>query len=104
MKKKQLSQLAILGIASGLLTSHVEAVSDSGTSMSPEQIRQLMAKKHECKGPSGCGGLVAERDVPQGKNDKNLDDHLMTEDELLLELNNERTAIYKGLSPEATSK
>lgn len=101
MKKKQLSKLAILGIASGLLTSHVEAAhKEGGTSMSPEQIRQLLAKKHECKGPSGCGGLVAERDVEKDKNDENLGYHVMTEDELLLELNDEGTSLYKGLSPE----
>ena len=100
MKKKQLTKLAVLGIISGLLTSPVDASEQRGNSMSPEQIRQLLAKKHECKGPTGCAGLVAEREVPKDKNDGNLGYHLMTEDELLLELNDEGTALYKSLSPE----
>jgi hypothetical protein len=93
--------LAFLGILSGLLTTQVEASNSKDPSMSPEQIRQLLAKKHECKGPTGCAGLVAEREVPKNnKNDGNLGYHLMTEDELLLELNQEGTALYQSLSPE----
>lgn len=164
MKKKQLSKLAILGITSGLLASQLEAAAENtGSSLSPAQIHQLLAKhackgpsgcaglvaesdapnkkksstkdkhackgpsgcaglvaesdapnkkkstakdKHACKGPSGCAGLVAERDAPNKApagndyNDGNLGYHLLTEDELLLELNAEGTALYNSLSPE----
>lgn len=72
----------------------------------------------KCGGAHGCGGLVADKETPKStlpptqspsneykddkddKNDGNLGYHLMTEEELLLELNDEGIKLYNKLSPE----
>lgn len=88
----------------------------------------VMAAKPACKGAKGCPGITASRDLPKSNlqdpskladaktssaksstdkdnygddpNNGNLGYHLMTEDELLLELNDEATKLYNSLSPE----
>jgi hypothetical protein len=84
--------------------------------------------EHECKGKNGCPGALSARELPKkeqgcggrcgGKlvaendssekhgeynaddaNDSNLGYHLMTEDELLLELNDEGAKMYQSLDP-----
>ncbi len=75
---------------------------------------------HACKGKNGCGSnLTADRDQPgtanspyqspsasdsnkkkPDPNDGNLGYHLLSEDELMLELNEEGIKMYKSLSPE----
>lgn len=68
------------------------------------------AFRDSCKGANGCKGLIAENDKPkqppsenpqQSKaNDGNMNYHMMTEDELMLELNDEGARMYQGLSKE----
>jgi hypothetical protein len=68
-----------------------------------------------CKGRGGCGGAVAERDQPQHTNlqdpskynsvseeanSENLGYHLLTEQELMNELNDNGIKLYKSLTPE----
>lgn len=78
MQKRNLKQLAILGLASGLLAaSHLNA-------QGPDKSNTT-----DSKGPSS--------DRPE---DGNLDYHLMTEDELLLELNPKGVQLYKSLDDE----
>lgn len=83
MKKKSLKKLAFLGIAGGLLAAqHAEANQPSST-----------ASKEASKTDYSQFGS----DDP---NAGNLGYHLMTEEELLLELNDEGTKLYKSLDAE----
>lgn len=79
MKKSQakLSQLMVAGIASGILVSHL-AHAANGTSDSKRKTLMDIAKE----------------------TDGNITYSLMSEDDLLLQLNDEGTRIYKSLSPE----
>jgi len=63
--------------------------------------------KDACKGKGGCGGLTADVDPdkspyqpPGDKNEGSMNYHLMTEQELLRELNDNGIRMYKSLSPE----
>lgn len=112
MKKRSFKQLALLGLAAGLLsTKQTEAAISSEENSSYDA---LAFKK--CKGAGGCPGMkksstLAENDTRVKKNVEededakdpnggNLGYHLMTEDELLLELNNEGAKLYNSLTPE----
>lgn len=79
MKKNSLKKLAFLGLASGLL-----AAQQADAKQIKEAVSYLAANSQSIP------------DDPNG----NLGYHLMTEDELLLELNEEGTNLYKSLSPE----
>lgn len=75
MKKKKLAHLAFMGMTSGLLiTSHLHAANPKSLESSSEQSKD--------------------------PNDGNLGYHLMTEEELLLELTPEGMAMYNSLPPE----
>lgn len=71
--------------------------------------------KSECKGSGNCGGVLADNGSPEKKNpyaspdkgevkkdpnDGNMNYHLMTEEELLLELNDDGLRMYKSLNAE----
>jgi len=82
MKSKNLKQLLLLGVASGLLINSSAAAATDNKSQD--------ASKSDAK-PSS-----ALDDANKG----NLGYHLMTEDELLLELTDEGTKLYNTLTPE----
>ena len=119
MKKREFKTLALMGLTSGLLLSS-QASANQGLS---DQGLLLAAstQKAKCPGKNGCPGITASRDNSSktayqdpskastkssdnsnsdGANGSNLGYHLMTEDELLLELNDEGSRMYKSLSPE----
>lgn len=80
MQKRNLKKLAVLGLASGLLAaSHLNAAEAT----KPDN------KTTDTKGPSSAN-----------PDDGNLDYHLMTEDELLLELSPKGAQLYKSLDAE----
>lgn len=101
MKKRNLRKLAVLGLSTGLfLANQVNAKQNQ------EDMQQsLLLAQSKCSGPNGCGGLTAMRDTPSAHddinpNDGNLGYHLMTEDELLLELDPQGIALYESLNEE----
>lgn len=116
MKKLKLTKLALLGMTSGFVSlcqpahgatsQKQEAVLSSDQTLlelerQQKALSQVLAK-HACSGPHGCQGLTASRDSPLQKNqdDGNLGYHLMSEDELLMELNDKGAAIYNSLDAE----
>ncbi len=87
--------------------------------------REMSVWERSCRGSGGCSGVLAERETSskmpyaspdtkeatenstksnpsqsstQDFNDGNLGYHLMTEDELMVELNNDGTHLYKSLN------
>lgn len=75
MDKKNLSKLALLGLTSGvLIANQVHAANTADASKTDTKAKD--------------------------KNDENMGYHLYTEDELLLELNDEGVKLYQSLSPE----
>jgi hypothetical protein len=105
MKKRDFRKLALLGIASGFLISNQSLASETGTvqcekSVGLSQLESLIAASQKCGGPHGCPGLTADRDRPDSDpNSGNMNYRLMTEDELLLELNEKGRALYLSLDP-----
>lgn len=85
MQKKDLTKLAIMGIASGCLIGQQLAHADEKES-SPSE-------KQGCGGKGGCGGKSAEEHG-------NIGFRIMSEDELLLELNEKGAALYMNLNKE----
>lgn len=79
MKKKSLKKLAFLGLASGLLAAQHAEANQPSSSASKEAAKAEYSSN------------------PDDPNAGNLGYHLMTEDELLLELNDEGTKLYKSL-------
>lgn len=75
MKKRPLTKLALLGLTSGLLIANE-------------------ASAHAAQGSSSNSSSQKSESDP---NDGNLGYHLMTEDELTLELNDEGQKLYNGL-------
>lgn len=124
MKKDKIVKLALLGLANGLLLNAVisagEPTSPEGSQSAAIKHQNLYASADKCKGPGGCPGAshaskpIALRDAPgQSKlqnpsgeshsydaNSENLGYHLMTEDELMLELNDDGVKLYNSLTPE----
>lgn len=76
---KTLSKLMLTGIATGTLLAHLAQAADGESKKS--------------NGPKSLMELAKE-------NDGNVNYELMTEDDLLLQLNSEGTKIYNSLSPE----
>lgn len=83
MKKQDLRTLALMGLASGLL-------------FSPSSL--LNAAEKQPTSPTKTVSKSADED--DDANDSNMNYHLMTEDELMLELNAKGIAMYKSLSPD----
>ncbi len=75
MKKNEMRKMALIGLSTGLLISS----GLSAITLDKEKV-----------------GKAAD---PKDANDGNVGYHLMTEDELLLELNSDGTALYKSLDP-----
>lgn len=82
MKKTNLNKVALLGLTSGLIISNQL---NAETSAKPTSIAE---KKADSK--------VAETDA----NDSNMGYHVLTEDELLMELTSDGEKMYNSLSPE----
>lgn len=128
MKKRDLSRLALLGIASGLITLCQNSANASEKIASNHIDLNLLLAEHKCNGPHGCPGdsknstkppsngstnstkTNSNKPLPSNKtsselaerekDDGNLGYHVMTEDELLLELNDQGTALYNSLDAE----
>lgn len=128
MKKRDLGRLALLGMASGLLTLCQGSINASEKSSSNQLDLNLLLAEHKCNGPHGCpadpntkNSKSSSSNAPSNlnrsqnafsknnsskelaekeKDDGNLGYHLMTEDELLLELNDQGTALYNSLNTE----
>lgn len=104
MKKREFKTLALMGLTSGLLLS-----SDANANQGKIESGQLLASySYKARGSSS---NIAYQDPSKSKatdnnsgddnpNDSNLGYHLMTEDELILELNDDGSRMYKSLSPE----
>lgn len=122
IKKKDLKKLALLGLTSGLVVSPENGAADLLDDSNAGYVLAA-ATKHGCPGQNGCPAakkkIVASRDVTATTDSKykapdaakedskdsdpnagNLGYYLMTEDELLIELNDEGVKKYKSLSPE----
>lgn len=145
MKKPGIKQLALLGLANGLLFNAPSNLSAQQAN-DAASIENLNRSAHGyiaagCKGKNGCGntvasscggkngcssavassckggcGAIAAREISEDTklqdpskvnageyaeaNSSNLGYHLMTEDELLLEMNDAGVKQYKALSPE----
>ena len=78
MKKNEIKKIALLGLTTGFLIS------------SQLQGAEVQDKAKPAKGVSG-----TSLDMNEG----NVGYHLMTEDELLVELNDKGAALYKSLDP-----
>lgn len=123
MKKKDLNRLALFGIASGLMAVCQNSANASEPSPAESINLNLLLAEHKCKGPNGCPGEsnpkntkastsnnpktsddsnkkfsseIAEKE----KDDGNIGYHLYTDDELLLELNDQGAALYESLDQE----
>jgi hypothetical protein len=121
MKKHDFKKLALMGITGALLVSTKTTLIASDDSRNHISLHNTFA--HSC-GNHGCSGIVADKDSAtttklidpastndstekddkaknnKDDNDGNLGYHLMTEQELLLELNDEGKANYNKLTPE----
>lgn len=86
MKQSDLKKLALLGISSGLLVSSQLSAADT------ESKKQTSIKK---EAPSSS----ADNKMPD-PNNGNMGYHLMTEDELMIELNPSGVEMYNSLTPE----
>lgn len=91
MKKNDLKKLALLGLASGIVLSHVEAGEASKNHQI--QISSLLAAN-----TSKAKSNLSDQSQPD-PNEGNLGYHLMTEEELLLELNEEGQRMYNAMDP-----
>ncbi|MCB1111674.1 MAG: hypothetical protein H7A37_03835 [Chlamydiales bacterium] len=90
MKKRHLSNLALLGIASGLMVTQQAHADEQGAANGTEQ--------QGCGAKNGCGGKTDE-DIKDANN-SNMGYHLMSEDELLLELNPQGEDLFENLNSE----
>jgi hypothetical protein len=98
MKKRHLKSIALLGLASGLVISSQATLQAENHTI--KTIQQILAQM-----PSSSTDSYTSTDssADQSKNDPNSQNegyHLMTEKELLLELNDEGTKLYNGLDAE----
>lgn len=87
MKKNGLLKLSLLGISSGLLIANNLSAADSTKTTSSKITEKKAAKSDSSR----------DKDDP---NDGNLGYHMLTEEELLLELNDEGTKLYNNLDAE----
>lgn len=90
MKKQELIKLAFMGISSGVLISAQAQAETAETAETPA------TEANGCGGKSGCGGENNEYSNNQG----NYGFHILSEDELVLELNEKGEALYMSLSDE----
>ncbi|MBA3971309.1 MAG: hypothetical protein H0X46_04075 [Bacteroidetes bacterium] len=90
MKKHNFKKIALLGVSVGLLNGQIVAAEKSA----PKNLSQ-----DNTVSPADTTKTTSDTTTidPAGGN---MNYHLMTEEELLLELNEEGTALYKQLSPQ----
>lgn len=93
MKKRGFQRMALLGLTSGLLlvNAKTEGGDESGKNNLNSRINKSLTSNDAANNSK-------DNDDP---NNSNLGYHLMTEDELLIELNDEGTKMYNSLSPES---
>lgn len=97
MEKRDLKKLALLGMTSGLLVisnSHLQAAQSN---QNHDNMLAQATKKDAKQQDSSKQDSSKDKYDP---NTQNLGYHLMTEDELLLELNEEGKALYNSLDAE----
>lgn len=108
MKKKNLKKLALFGIAGGVIVSSQGNV-QAGQDINSDAFAGLLAAgcgAHGCNHtpPSGSGsrGMVAITDdgAQQDGQDYSSSGQLMTEDQLMSQLNDQGKQMYNSLSPE----
>lgn len=106
MKQPDFKTLALFGLAGGLMfTSKESAFADPFPSPLDNYLA-VASQKAKCPGKHGCPGLTADRNKTTSNqpdydpNGSNIGYHVFTEDELLLELNDQGTQMYNSLSPE----
>lgn len=109
MKKKDLKKMALLGLAGGVMMTTQGTVQADESGAGPEELPGLMAAK-SCG--SGCGGHYHGCGQGQGSNGqqrmiadadeytKDNSGQLMTEDQLMSQLNEQGKQLYKSLNPE----
>ena len=90
MQKEKIIKVAFLGLVNGLLISSSGSIlaKENGKTQSPQVLNSPTSTD------------ANKEDAPADPNSENLGYHLMTEDELLLELNDAGTKQYMSLSPE----
>lgn len=90
MHKEKIIKVAFLGLVNGLLISSSGSVhaNANGKAQTPPVLNSPVSTD------------AKKDDAPADPNSENLGYHLMTEDELLLELNDAGTKQYMSLSPE----
>lgn len=86
MKKQDLKKLALLGVTGGLLLTHSTAAFGASADTTPSTKASSENENTDSKGSDG-----------EDPNDSNLNYHLMTEQELKLELNEEGLKMYNSL-------
>lgn len=94
MKKSDLKKLALMGFSSGILmTNQVSAHNEHATSAEIHNSGKLIANKCSSSSPKATTSV-------NDPNDGNMNYHIMTEDELKVELNPQGADMYNKLSPE----
>lgn len=96
MKKKDLRNLALIGISSGLLVSGQASATATATKPSTNQSSNSSSTTDSKDSESASLDKAKEYDP----NDGNLGYHEMTEQELLMELDAEGVKMYNSLTPE----
>lgn len=91
MKKQDFVKLAVMGISSGLLIAN-----QLNTPLNASTPDDQPKESNGCGGKSGCGG---EEDT-YGKDNGNIGFYILSEDELLLELNEKGENLYMSMSDE----
>lgn len=94
MQKKDFRKLALLGLSSGILISNTAIAQETSTTTKKPATAETKATKSADKSSSS---TTTQEDDP---NDGNMNYHLMSEDELILELDAKGLAMYRALDPE----
>ncbi|MEM1282792.1 MAG: hypothetical protein AAGG81_04485 [Chlamydiota bacterium] len=94
MQKKDFIKLAVMGLSSGLLVTN--------QLNTPLSAAQHETESNGCGSKNGCGGNNGSsgKDESYGKENGNIGFHILSEDELLLELNAKGEKLYLNLSDE----
>jgi hypothetical protein len=125
MKRRDIKQLALLGLTSGLLLASKQAAQANQPSDQSSELLLAANQKAKCPNKVGCPSVTAVRDQNRGSkqiayqdpssgstdlstnkfdpsdpNSGNVGYHLMTKDELLLELSDDGAKMFNSLTPE----
>lgn len=113
-KKRDLGQLALMGLASGLVMA-ADANADVGSASSEATQPQTYLAAGGCGGKGGCGGMSGRstagknnsyyrdyrKTTQQQQNMRNSTHSSVSERALLSRLSNQERATYERLSPDA---